>query len=544
MRFEPSASTAPEAGERSDRAGSRFLGLGVVASFAVLYLYNAIRSDRDTLRGDQWVWVRDVLVPFEQGRLSLFDAVTTEYATMSHSHIPTLSVFLANANLFGLDLTVDVIVGLLSLVAVTMIVHRHAERLGGVDPWLVTGAASSLVFLSSSYGNFAWSLLQLQMFYVLVATLYLYRFARQVENPTPVHALVVVPATLALGDAIGVAAVVSSLVYLVLLTAVRRVALKQAALHLLVFPVHLYVLGELLSGTRAHGEIPWRTFLDIVRDQPADILRAGSEALAGGLFGFHDEGLLSWDWGWLGLAATLILLAAAGIGLRRGRLESHDHFPLMLILASVIWSAGVLRSRFWLGGVEVMRTPRFVPYTTLLGLGVILLVAGKWRVLRRWRYAVGATLAVVVAVNAIGSLLVSVDGDGKRQQDLELTSLREYVEGSVDVPILAGLQCHFTTPCLEAAWFLWDEGLGPFAGSPSNAPDWVVDLRAAVFAELRDVDLVEHPAECSTLSATTDDELLDRLGPHRALVPPDRRSEIEAVEIFRRAITVECLAFE
>ena len=352
----------------------------------------------------------------------------------------------------------------------------------------------------------------------------------------------VVPLTLALGDAIGVATVVASLGYLLLLVVARRVALKQAALHLLAFPVQVYVLGALLSGTRDHGEISWRAFLDIVRDRPADIVHVGGEALAGGLVGFHDEGLLNWDWGVLGLVATLMLIVAAGVGLRRSRLEFHDHFPLMLILTSLVWTAGVIRSRFWLAGLDVMRAPRFVPYLTLLGVGLILLVAGKWAVLGRWRFPVGAILVLVVVVSAISSLLVSVDDSGERRQDIQVASLRDYVEGSVDVPIHTGLQCAVSTPCLEAAWFLWDEGLGPFAGSPSGTPNWVADLRAAVFAD----SATSPPAlqVAKLYAAATDDELLGRLGPRRDLVPADRRSEAEAAEIFRRAITVDCLVFK
>jgi hypothetical protein len=510
-----------------------------------MYLYNARRFDRDMLLGDQWVWVRDVLMPFEQGRMSLHDAVTAEYATLSHSHIPTLSAFLANANLLGLDLTVDVMVGVLSLVAIAVIVHRHAAQLPSISPWPVIAAATSLLFMSSNYRNFAWSLLQFQMFYVLVAVFYLYRFAKQVEDPRPFHALVVVPATLVLGDAIGVAAVVSSLAYLGSLALLRRVRVRKVALHFAAFPIHLFLLGRLLTGTRAHGEISLRTFLEIARDRPVDLLQAGAEGLAGALFAFQADPpsalpVLSWDWAWLGVVATLVLVVGGTIGLLRARLEPSDHFPLMLTLASAIWVAGVLRSRFWLAGTDVMRAPRFFPYTALLGLGLILLVAGKWQVLRRWRYPVAAVISLAVAVNAITSLALTLDDEGERRQDVELASLLQYVEGSIEAPVQSGRQCKLRTPCLEAAWYLWDEGLGPFAEQPSDAEGWVPDLRASVFAEIRSLAAVPLRTRCDRLPTAPDEEVLEHIESRGAMVPDDGRGE--AVAIYRRAFEVECAA--
>ncbi|HEX6418615.1 MAG TPA: hypothetical protein VFZ77_08955, partial [Acidimicrobiales bacterium] len=364
---------------------ARVIGIGVTAFFVCLYVYNTIRFDRDTLSGDQWVWVSEVLIPYDHGRRSILEAITFEYGSLSHSHIPTLTVFLANSTLLQLDLTVDAIVGVLSLVGVAVVVHRHATRSSPLEPWLVTGAVAALVFMSSHFRNFAWSLVQFQMFYVLVAIWYLYRFGRQVENPRPIHALLVVPATLVMGDAIGVAAVLASMVYLGAMVLGRRIQWRKAVLHLVAFPVHVAILGRLLTGERSHGEQSFGQFIGLVREDPGGAVGAGVDALAGALVGFRDEppdllSFLSWDWSAWGALATLVLAAAAVVGVRRGGLTSHDHFPLMLVLASGIWSAGVVRSRLWLVGSEAMQAPRYVSYTTLLGVGLILVLAAKWAV--------------------------------------------------------------------------------------------------------------------------------------------------------------------
>jgi hypothetical protein len=524
---------------------ARVVGIAVTGFFVSLYVYNTIRFDRDTLSGDQWVWVREVLIPYDQGRRSMLEAITFEYGSLSHSHIPTLTVLLANSRLLHLDLSVDAFVGVLSLVGVAVVVHRHASRSSPLEPWLVTGAVAALVFMSSHFRNFTWSLLQFQMFYVLVAIWYLYRFGRQVENPRPIHALLVVPATLVLGDAIGVAAVLASMVYLVAMVLGRRIQWRKAALHLMAFPILVVILGRLLTGVRSHGEQSFGQFIDLTRGDPGGAVRAGIDALAGALVGFRDEPptllpFLSWDWSAWGVLATLVLAAAAVVGVRRGGLTSHDHFPLMLVLASGIWSAGVIRSRFWMSGPEAMREYRYVPYTTLLGVGLILVLAAKWAVLGGWRFPSGAVLLVAVLASATGSLDLTRDVTGEHAQRTSLATLDQFVEGSIDAPSVGGLQCTVERPCLEAAWYLWDEGLGPFAGRPSGAPSWVPELRAAVFAEIRSIPVKQRPWACAlTMRAADLSPGVDALG---VSVPPG--SDAEAEKIYGRAFEVQCRAWK
>jgi hypothetical protein len=537
---------------------STVIGVMATVFFVGTYLYNTVRFDKATLLGDQWYWVRTVLIPFEEGRLSLFDAITTEYANLSHSHVPTLTVFIANVRMLGLDLTVDRLVGFVSLLAVLWIVFRHVSvSQPGVDPWVVTAAASSLLFMSSSYGNFVWSLLQFQMLYVLVAVCYLYRFGKQVETPTAFHALVVVPAAIVLGDAIGVAAVLSSLVYLTISMVLRRTPVRKGMLHLAVFPIQLFVLGSLLTGTRTHGEMPWGSFFDLVRDRPAEVAQTVRDAIAAGLVGYRASptsglGILGWDMAWLGVVVTLVLALAATFGVARSRIEQRDHFPLMLIGASAIWSAGVIRSRFWFLGPDAMRADRYVAYTTLLGLGLIVLLAGKWSSLGRWRLVAAPTVSIVVMLSAVGTLAVTVEDAGERVQEVELASLRNFVEGTIDVPVQGGLQCKVRTPCLEGAWFLWDRGLGPFSGQPSGTPEWVPVFRSAVYADLREMDPLQLTYHCSWFSGATDEDVaqvIETSGPgtitefisaHDASLPDVAIAD--AVAIYRRAVHVECQA--
>ena len=116
MQFE---SEAPEprvlAGRdrRSPRA-TIIACLLVIGFFTATYAYNAVAFARNSVRGDQWVWVESVLIPYHNGDMSLFDAVKWEFDPLSHSHIPSLIVFLLSYELLDLDLTPDRVIGFIA----------------------------------------------------------------------------------------------------------------------------------------------------------------------------------------------------------------------------------------------------------------------------------------------------------------------------------------------------------------------------------------------------------------------------------------------
>ena len=121
------------------------VAVGVIAFFVVTYVYNAVRFADDLIIGDQWYWVDNVLIPYERGELGLFDALTYEYASLSHSHIPTLAVFLFSYEFFGLTLAIDRVIGVLALSGLLGIVFVEANRHLGRREALLTTAVGLAV---------------------------------------------------------------------------------------------------------------------------------------------------------------------------------------------------------------------------------------------------------------------------------------------------------------------------------------------------------------------------------------------------------------
>ena len=283
MQFE---SEAPEprvlAGRdrRSPRA-TIIACLLVIGFFTATYAYNAVAFARNSVRGDQWVWVESVLIPYHNGDMSLFDAVKWEFDPLSHSHIPSLIVFLLSYELLDLDLTPDRVIGFIALRGA--LVDRVPARSGflRLDAALVvTAVSSSILFMSSDANNFGWSLLQFQMIYVLIAIVYLRSFATRYETHPVIHALIAMPLTLLLGDAIGVAAVLASLVYLAMMAVLRKVPMRPVIAYVGLFPLQVLALSAVFRGERPHTVGTMGDFLDRVLDDPVAALKGMYYGLA------------------------------------------------------------------------------------------------------------------------------------------------------------------------------------------------------------------------------------------------------------------------
>jgi len=82
----------------------RYIAIAVIATFAINVAVFAWIVNPDHLQGDQWQWMREVIIPYRAGDISLFDALTYEFSVLSHTHILTLGEMLLNERMFGLNL--------------------------------------------------------------------------------------------------------------------------------------------------------------------------------------------------------------------------------------------------------------------------------------------------------------------------------------------------------------------------------------------------------------------------------------------------------
>jgi hypothetical protein len=484
----------------------------VCIGFVTLYVINTIRLDDDTLRADQWFWLSNVILPYETGRLSLFEAVTYEYGNFAHSHILTLGSMILNIRLFDLDLTLDAVIGAMSLLATFALVARHCrEHLADHIAPLAVAVAASLLFVLPSYQLLAWSLIQFQMIYVLIAVAYLRSCTPQLTTPTLVHAVVVLPLALVLGDAIGAAAVLASLVYLLLQVALRHLRLRQVLPHVASFAAVLVLAQLTLRGKRTHSAAK---FTDLF-DDPGDLIGGVYYVVAGTMVGLQtDPGrpwLIRWDAAWLWATITIGLVAVGvAVLVKSGRLRSRDHLPMMLGLTSIVWSLGVIKARVPGRTAEIMQAPRYTAYTTLLGIALALFLLGRFRSMPQWqKVAVSVGLGAIVLANAISTLAVTFDEAGPNRQAAELASLELYVTGEVDELLMTGPECE-DDRCLVPAWWLLDERLGPFTSTTIDpGPAWLAPLRT----ELSSRHVANRGADrftaCVIYAQATDQQLID-----------------------------------
>lgn len=539
------------------RAIGGFAAVASVVAFGS-YLYNSLRFDVDSFRGDQWFWLTNLLLPLENDRLSLFDTLTYEYEPLAHSHIPTFTTMVLNRHLLGLDTTVDMVIGVLSLIAVFAIVWRHlGESRRSSLGMLALAAVAGIVFMSLASQHFIWSLLQFQLLYIAIGVAYMWRFGRYLENPTYWWPFVAVPAAMVLGDAAGVAAVIAGAIYLVPMLLLRRVSWRHAgALGAAIF-ASIVVLGNLLRGQKGHGGDGPFQFAETLITDPVEPLQSFYYALSQAFVGLHHEAtgftLIRWDLAVIWFAVGMTLTGLAAWGVRRGGVDAADHFPIMLIIATLFWTLGVVRSRVWFFGPEAtMQQPRYGINTTMFGIGVLLLLVNKRASLvPRARALAGGLITLIVVANLAGSLSVTTDDSGEVRQDREVAALREYIVGDRDQAPGLGLACSNWAPCFEAGSWLWGERLGPFANDPDDRPVWYLGFRDAVYDRYHETADEAKPALCAALAGaptavliadiTADTGLGPRLAEAGVVVP--ERDRAAAATFTDRAMSTECLSF-
>ena len=503
-----------ESGTHRSLSRTKITGAGLVISFFVVtYGYNSFSFARDALRGDQWVWVESVLIPYHRGDLSLFHAVTWEYSTLSHSHILSLGVFLFSFEFLDLSLIPDRVIGFLALAGVLYIVFRHARRSLPLDnAMLVTAVASSMVFMSSAPHNFGWSLLQLQMLYVLIAFVYLWTFSSHYLSRPLLHAMFAMSATLLLGDAIGVAAVIASLAYLGVLAVRRRAPIRALAAYFGLFPVEVLLLSAIFTGERSHASGSILDFVSYAFDSPREVFRGAYYSVATVFVALRGKGwetlLLERNRYPFWFAVTAVTAVLAILVLRRSPLRSQDCFPLLIILSSAFWTLGTMQARLEDGGAQVMQAPRYASYTTLAGVGLVLLIAPKLQFAGGLRVPLLLIGGFVVLVNGVGSYNLLDNGAWVDEQARELTNLRAYVRDETQEFHVVGGRCT-RGPCLRAGYFLQDLELGAFRHEAIHPPSWERDLRDVAFERLDQLSRKDVRAVHEAARALEDRELYD-----------------------------------
>lgn len=334
------------------------------------------------MRGDQWVWVKNVLMPYDAGDISFWQAMTYEYQVFGHSHILQLFVFWFNSEFLSQSLRVDSFIGILSVLAIFAVFIRHLYL--RQSPLLITlftaTVLSTILFSSANSSVFGWSLLQFQYLYLLIAIIYLHQFP-SLMNGKLIPLFSACLFVFLFGDAIGFAAIAATILYSLVLSFFDKSLWRRCLNYIAFITLTSIVLFFLFKGGRVVPHTSFLEFAGFSLKNPIDIVDGILKSSAMMFVYLRTSDTISMI-GFLktyqlGIILSSVWLIMGAYAVFKIKDKSTIAFPISLTLTGLIFAIGVLKSRIVLFGPETMLTGRYYQFYTLVGFGIVLLVA-KW----------------------------------------------------------------------------------------------------------------------------------------------------------------------
>jgi len=383
-----------------------FVGLfmAIIGVSIFFYVQNSFRLNMNYLRGDQWVWVKDVLMRQEAGEISFFRAMTYEYEILGHSHILQLLYFWFNAKFLDLNLHNDSFIGISSALGVFAIFLRYLwTQIDQKKAILFTGAVISTVLFSSANSSvFGWSVLQFQYIYLLITILYLYYFI-DLMNGKIAFLLLACFSVILFADAIGFAAIAATLAYTSIAVIFDKLSLRRAAEYFLFIILVSVILYFVFKGGRVHTSSSFSDLAKFILVNPGEFVKSVMKSFSL-MFVFTRTSdsaiILSFLKTYqLGIVLSSIWLIIAVYAFFKTKDKVKIAFPVLLVLTGMVFILGTLKSRALVLGSDAMLTPRYYTFYTLVGFGVIMIIA-RWALHNKNR--ISSTVAVVSGLLIIG----------------------------------------------------------------------------------------------------------------------------------------------
>lgn len=333
--------------------------------------------------GDEWRWMRALLIPYKSGEIGFWEYITGEYAFLGHSHYLTLLSMLAIHDWFYMDFAYLAYMGIAAyllcwLVLVRYFLSVHTEALKG-------RAYLGLVIISlgffSPLSDFPWLLVMFEYIYYLIAILLLCLYDFYLRGRLRfIYFLPALVFSAIFADTLGIAAVLVVLFWNLVLSVLKQQAWKKTLLlwsvFLLLLLIQYMILGKGVSGVQPLS----KSLLALLTD-PLGVLHSLLSGFAQPLL---DRFLLQatkvtsahfWQWrtliGLVGLMMTLtsLWLYHKAAGWRK------SYMPVLLVLFGLVAWSSILLSRYLDGGANVFDdTRRFMRYfaTYYMGIGFAL----------------------------------------------------------------------------------------------------------------------------------------------------------------------------
>lgn len=342
--------------------------------------------------GDEWRWMKNLLIPYEYGNINLWEYVTGEYAFLSHSHYFTLLFIYFDYQVFGLDYAHMSYFGLGMYIACWcllawyfLLLHDYKLNFVGYLCFLIFTVA-----YASPLSNFSWGLVLFEYLYFFFALALLCFFDLTLRSKLSLKAFF--PAfvfSAIFADTIGLVAVLTVLGWCLLASLLKRYSWKNTLIlwscFLLVLIVQFAILGSGIGG----GSDPFGALIGLL-GSVEHIFQSLLMTFALPLMDktmlseseVFQEGFRVWQLvvGFLGMIVSLVGVGcylALG-GARRSQL------PMLLFLFGLVSWAAILLTRYQDFGPYIFDGRRFVRFFTTYyiaaGFGLSLCLKGPRKV--------------------------------------------------------------------------------------------------------------------------------------------------------------------
>ncbi len=343
-----------------------YLILAIGVLFPLFYVYNTFSIDSRLISGDQWVWLLNVVLPFERGELGYWEAITYEYSPFSHSHILSLILFLADFEYFGFQLDTDKYVGIAAALGSSMIVGLMLGKSTSQRLFIV--AVATVFFMPSVILNhFSWTLLQLYNYTIFFAVMSIYLFVHGFNRRYyEIVFLNILLVSIFVGG-IAIAALLAEILLLLCVSFRDRTALPKAAFFGVVLILVNYLLTFVIEGRRAHTSTSLGDFVLYVAANPVDAF-LGLCNLFSRVFVSVPVSL---DFSWLLGLASLAFIAALLLHFVWTGARREQWASVLLMMTCVIWAFATLKTRVAVLGPEYMLAPRYAIFMHIGAVGAI-----------------------------------------------------------------------------------------------------------------------------------------------------------------------------
>lgn len=380
----------------------RWAALLCVVALAVSLALFAWRINPNHLQGDQWRWVKHVLMPYRAGEISLFEALTYEFKVLSHTHVLTLGEFLLNERLLGLDLRAHTVIGVLSIFGVMGLLWKNwarwlgpssadgqdperAESRGLQDLWVGFGIvlSASALMTPALTPAFAWSLVTFEFLYLLLAFWLLHGFARDFADGSLRRLIAVMAIVFLLGDAMGSAAVLATMAMAVILAIADRKLLGRAVMYIVSFAVIAGLAALLLTGEVSHSRSSSLDALVYALQNAPKTLSLIFNGIGRGAYvaarGTTVFGLEPREPTFLiGIVVIGLSLVFLALAILRRRLRENT-FAILLLGFTAVSLIGVIRLRIEVTDGSIVYAGRYYRFLFPYMIGTALLAFDAWQ---------------------------------------------------------------------------------------------------------------------------------------------------------------------